>query len=107
MRARSRGRKPGAKLQLRILFNAYPETSKCPSCSKIGKIRRSRSRNIIERIIRATRIFGIYKCRECGWRGYLRRYIFNYYSLITASFYLLLIISIAFIITIILRKNFG
>ncbi|MGH2575090.1 MAG: hypothetical protein ACRDFC_05245, partial [Ignavibacteria bacterium] len=67
-------------MQLKIFFKAYPETAGCPSCSKIGKIRRSRNRNILESLIKATKLLGIYKCKECGWRGYLKRYSFNHYS---------------------------
>ncbi len=94
-------------MQLRIFYKTYPETASCPSCSKIGRIRRSRSRNLVEMLLKGSRMVGIYKCRECGWRGYLKRYTFNYYSLITASFYLLLIVSVAYIITKVLKKNFG
>jgi hypothetical protein len=94
-------------LQLRIFFKTFPETSKCPSCGQIGRIRRSRTRNLFEMILKSTNFFGIYKCRDCGWRGYLKRFTFNYYSLITASFYLLLIFSVAYIITKVLKKNFG
>jgi hypothetical protein len=94
-------------LQLRIFFKAYPETSSCPSCARIGTIRRSRSRNLLEMTVKATRLFGVYKCRDCGWRGYLKKFSFNVYSLLTASFYLLLIISVAYIITKVLKQNFG
>jgi hypothetical protein len=94
-------------VQLRIFYKAYPETSRCPSCGVIGKIRRSRSRNIFESIIKFTKIFGLFKCRDCGWRGILSKYTFNRYSFITATFYLILIISVAYIITKVLKKNFG
>jgi hypothetical protein len=54
-----------------------------------------------------TKLFGIYKCRECGWRGYLSRYTLNKYSLITGGFYFVLIVFVAYIITKVLKKNFG
>jgi hypothetical protein len=94
-------------VQLRIFFKTYPETSRCPSCSKIGKIRRSRSRNIFETAIKVSRLWGLYKCRECGWRGILSKYTFNYYSIITFVFYSALIFIVAYVITKILKKNFG
>jgi len=37
-------------VQLRIFFKTFPETTKCPSCGKVGTIRRSRARNIFETI---------------------------------------------------------
>jgi hypothetical protein len=94
-------------LQLKVFYKTFPETSKCPSCSKIGRLRRSRSRNFFESFVKLTRFFGLYKCRECGWRGFLSKYTFNYYSLITLAFYLILIASTAYIITKVLKKNFG
>jgi ssDNA-binding Zn-finger/Zn-ribbon topoisomerase 1 len=94
-------------LQLKIFFKSFPETSRCPSCNKIGKIRRSRARNFFETLIKATRMWSLYKCRECGWRGILSKYTFNSYSLITFAFYMVLIISVAYIITKVLKKNFG
>jgi hypothetical protein len=94
-------------LQLKIFFKTFPETSRCPSCSAIGKLRRSRSRGILEEVIKFTNIFGVYKCRECGWRGYLRKYTINRYSFIAISFYMFLIFSVAYVITKVLKKNFG
>lgn len=37
----------------------------------------------------------------------LSKYTFNRYSVITVTFYLILIISVAYIITKVLKKNFG
>jgi predicted RNA-binding Zn-ribbon protein involved in translation (DUF1610 family) len=94
-------------LQLKIFFKAFPETSKCPSCGKIGTIRRSRTRNFLETAAKSTGVVSIYKCRECGWRGFLKRYMINRYSFFTVIFYGILILSVAYIITQILKKNFG
>ena len=73
----------------------------------MGRIRRSRSRNAFESFIKMTKLFGIYKCRECGWRGYLSRYTLNKYSFITGGFYFVLIVFVAYIITKVLKRNFG
>jgi len=94
-------------LQLKIFFKSFPETAKCPSCSKIGTIRRSRARSFLESTAKAIGVWGVYKCRDCGWRGMIRKYTVNRYSFITFLLYSALILSIAYIINKILQKNFG
>jgi predicted RNA-binding Zn-ribbon protein involved in translation (DUF1610 family) len=94
-------------LQLKVFFKAFPETAKCPSCGKVGTIRRSRARNIFENTIKYSGLASVYKCRECGWRGVLRRYTMNRYSFITLFFYAALVFIVAYIINAILQKNFN
>ncbi len=94
-------------MNLKILFKAFPENSKCPSCGNFGRLRKSRSRNFLENVFKFSRLLGIYKCRECGWRGYLKKYTFNRYSLITLSFYLLIVVTVGYIISKVLQRNFG
>jgi predicted RNA-binding Zn-ribbon protein involved in translation (DUF1610 family) len=94
-------------LQLKIFFKTFPETAKCPSCGRIGTIRRSRARNVLESAIKFTQLASLYKCRDCGWRGILKKYTINRYSFITLLFYTVLILSVAYIITTVLKKNFG
>jgi predicted RNA-binding Zn-ribbon protein involved in translation (DUF1610 family) len=94
-------------LQLKIFFKAFPETARCPSCGKVGAVRRSRAKNIFESAVKATQVANLYKCRECGWRGVLKKYTVNKYSFITILFYSFLIVSVAYIITNILKSKFG
>jgi len=94
-------------LQLKIFFKAFPETSKCPSCGKIGTIRRSRTKNFAEFLVKSSGVANLYKCRECGWRGPLKKYTVNKYSFVTLIFYAILIFSVAYIITNVLKKNFS
>ncbi|HAX49313.1 MAG TPA: hypothetical protein PK605_05000 [Ignavibacteria bacterium] len=94
-------------MQLRIFFKTYPETSRCPSCGKIGTIRRSRAKNLFESSIKFTRVANLFKCRECGWRGILKKYMVNKYSFITLAFYIILTVSVAYVIRQVLLKNFG
>jgi hypothetical protein len=94
-------------MQLKVFYKTYPETSRCVSCSKIGRIRRSRSRNLLESLIKMTNIWGIYKCRECGWRGIKSKISMNSNSIFTLILYLIIIVSVAYILIKILNKNFG
>lgn len=51
-------------------MNVIAKSSKiCPVCFSTDKVHRSRSRNIFEKILKATRLFNIYRCHNCGWRG--------------------------------------
>ncbi|HWA07061.1 MAG TPA: hypothetical protein VG961_10985 [Ignavibacteria bacterium] len=94
-------------MQLRIFFKTFPETSKCPSCGKIGTIRRSRTKNFFETSVKLSRVANLYKCRECGWRGMLKKYTVNKYSFITLVFYIVLVVSVAYVIRQVLMNNFG
>ncbi len=94
-------------MQLRIFFKTFPETSRCPSCNKIGTIRRSRTKNSLESFVKFTRLANLYKCRECGWRGILKKYMVNKYSFITLFFYIVLVVSVAYVIRQVLMNNFG
>jgi len=94
-------------VQLRIFFKTFPETTKCPSCRRVGTIRRSRARNLFETLVKSSKMAGSYKCRDCGWRGILKKYTINRYSIITMTFYIILILLVAYIISMVLQKNFS
>ncbi len=51
----------------------FKKSTICPSCKTIGKLHKSHSRGIIERIINHTYIWGLFRCHNCGWRGVLLR----------------------------------
>jgi len=61
----------------KILTKREPQFITCPSCGTPDHVYRSRSRNIFERIAKASRILGLYRCHNCNWRGYLWIYSFN------------------------------
>jgi predicted RNA-binding Zn-ribbon protein involved in translation (DUF1610 family) len=42
--------------------------NRCPGCNSIATLRRSRSRNLFERVLKLIKLKP-YVCRECGWRG--------------------------------------
>ncbi len=54
-----------------IVFRRDPTYGKCPGCGKYNTLRRSRTRNIRESILKLTTIYKVYRCRDCGWRGFL------------------------------------
>lgn len=62
---------------------------------------------MLESVIKTSNAFGIYKCKECGWRGIRKKYFVNRYSFITLVFYSGLVLSVAYIISKVLKKNFG
>lgn len=41
----------------------------CPICKSDERVHRSRARNIFEKLLKSTKIFTIYRCHNCGWRG--------------------------------------
>lgn len=47
---------------------------RCPQCSTVGKVYRSRVNGIFERLRRmAMPIVAVYRCHNCNWRGWLLR----------------------------------
>lgn len=42
----------------------------CPHCGKIGTLHRSRSRSFYERAVKFLLPYKIYRCSNCGWRGF-------------------------------------
>lgn len=53
----------------KLLHKVDPAFARCPSCKSIGALNRSRARTIWEKILKSLRIFRIYRCSVCGWRG--------------------------------------
>lgn len=54
----------------KVLISRNPAYSACPACGKKGTLQRSRTNSMKEQIIRKTGFFKIYRCVECGWRGF-------------------------------------
>ena len=76
----------------------------CPQCKAVGKLRRSRSNNAIEKIVKKTGLFNYYRCRECGWRGTRLIIGFGKTSLKTLLVYLLLMIGTAVVVKFVVQK---
>lgn len=77
-----------------ILIMANTNFSKiCPVCFSTDKVHHSRSRNIFEKILKSTRVFNIYRCHNCGWRGIKMRKIrikFNFAAVVRYVFLILI-----------------
>jgi hypothetical protein len=58
-------------------------------------------------MIKSSGLANTFKCRECGWRGILKRYTVNKYSFITFALYAILIMIVAYVINQVLQKNFS
>jgi hypothetical protein len=87
-----------------LIFKKNPIYEKCPSCTSIGSLRKSRSRTFLEKIIKNTTPLRIYRCKKCGWRGYRIRLILTKKSVKNAFVYLILVLISAFIINQILKR---
>ena len=82
----------------KVLIHRNPQFGKCPACKKSGTIHRSRSRSVLEQIAQLTSIIKIYKCKECGWRGFRSTLVITKKSVQSIFAYLVLIIIAAFIV---------
>lgn len=47
---------------------------KCPQCKTVGKVNRSKTRNLRERIrLQVVPVYAVYRCHNCNWRGWMKR----------------------------------
>ena len=87
-----------------LIFKKNPLYEKCPSCFSQTTLRKSRARKLSEKIIKNFTIFGLYRCKKCGWRGYRPRFILTTQSVKNGIIYLILIAFAAIIIYQILKR---
>ncbi len=59
----------------RVGFRRDASFSKCPSCNQYNTLRRSKTRSVIEAVVKAGTWFKVYRCTNCGWRGYKSTFI--------------------------------
>ncbi len=82
-----------------IIQRKNPVFARCPSCAAAGTVYRSHSRNTKEKLIKRISFLKLYRCKQCGWRGYR-----STITLTIQSFQALLIyIGIAIIIALVVR----
>jgi uncharacterized protein with PIN domain len=89
---------------MNILVRFNPQYGRCPQCKTVGHLRRSRSRNMREQILRKTGILKIYRCSECGWRGFRSTLVITKKSIRMAFFYIILILLTVMIASTVIKK---
>jgi predicted RNA-binding Zn-ribbon protein involved in translation (DUF1610 family) len=87
-----------------IIQRKNPVFEKCPSCSASGSVYRSHSRNWIEKLVKRITFIKVYRCKECGWRGYRSTVAFTTKSIQSLLIYIGIGIIIALIVRIILSR---
>lgn len=81
-----------------------PDISRCPSCSLPGTLHRSKGRSLSERIIKKITFFKIYRCSQCGWRGYLSTFKVAKISVRNISYYLVFAVVVAIVVREIIKR---
>jgi predicted RNA-binding Zn-ribbon protein involved in translation (DUF1610 family) len=76
----------------------------CPECKSVGVLRRSRPRNLWERIVKSSRVLNYYRCRECGWRGMKSNFSLKKLSLRVILFYIAFILFAALVVRFIILR---
>ncbi|MEW6193750.1 MAG: hypothetical protein AB1521_01165 [Bacteroidota bacterium] len=84
--------------KLEILTYRNPQYAKCRGCGKSATLHHSRARNMKEQIIKKMTYYKIYRCDECGWRGYIPSITFSRNFWKSALIYLLLIFISAYLV---------
>jgi len=81
----------------KIFIYRNPQLSRCPSCTALATLHRSRARNMWEQIVRKTTFYKTYRCKECGWRGFRSTITFTRKSLKAIIIYASLILLTAWL----------
>ncbi|HZW38679.1 MAG TPA: hypothetical protein VFF33_05210 [Ignavibacteriaceae bacterium] len=71
-----------------IIFKKNPVFGKCPSCNKVNTLHHSKIRNFKEMLTKNFTFFKMYRCSQCGWRGYLSTLTLTKTSLKNIAIYL-------------------
>ena len=74
---------------------------RCPQCRTIGKVNRSKTRTLGEKIrMRLVPMYAIYRCHNCNWRGWLLRSTYSpvVNRLLLAGYILIMALAIAAVV---------
>jgi hypothetical protein len=88
----------------RVLIKKSPVYSACPSCRSFNTIRRSSSRNGWEHFVDHVTFYRMFRCKKCGWRGYMSTLTITSKSIKTVLLYLFLGLASAFVVREILKR---
>lgn len=91
-------------LNLRILYRTDPRVHFCPGCNKQGGLKKSRSRNLAEKIVKVLTPFSRFRCKLCGWRGYKSAYILKAASFKAIFIYVFLFVGTLAVVSFVLKR---
>jgi len=91
-------------INLKVLYRTDARVTSCPDCNKFGSLKRSRSRNTFEKMVKYITPFTTFRCKECGWRGFKSNYIFKAASFKAIMLYIILLLGTAFIVRFIILR---
>lgn len=87
----------------KILLKTDHTFAKCPNCGAVGKLRRSKTKNSVERSWKLG-FWGYYRCRECDWRGKKLSISMRRITYKTIILYLFLMLATAVIVRLVIQK---
>ncbi len=87
-----------------IILRKNPLFERCPSCSNVSTLHRSRTRNWKESFFKSFSFYKIYRCDNCGWRGYLSTITITSKSILNLVKYMFLALLSGYIAYMILSK---
>ncbi len=90
--------------ELKIIYSINPVFKKCPECGAPGTLHRSRARTFFEQMLKKVSFYNIYRCKNCGWRGYLSTLTITKSSITNLFIYTVLVLVSAFVIRFVLTK---
>ncbi|MBI1939020.1 MAG: hypothetical protein HYS25_12990 [Ignavibacteriales bacterium] len=67
-------------------------------------LQKSHARNMTEQIIKKLSFYKIYRCKECGWRGYISTITFSWQAFKAAFVYAFLILITAYVVKALITK---
>jgi predicted RNA-binding Zn-ribbon protein involved in translation (DUF1610 family) len=88
----------------KVILKRDPVLESCPSCGAANTIRRSHSRSTKEKLINHFTIYKTYRCKNCGWRGFLKTVTLSSSTFRVVAIYLLLLLLSGFITIQILKR---
>lgn len=87
-----------------VIIKKNPIFQRCPSCKEPNVLHRSRIRNMREGFIKTFTFYKLYRCKKCGWRGYLSTLTLTVRSLKTLALYFAIALIAAFIVREVLKR---
>jgi predicted RNA-binding Zn-ribbon protein involved in translation (DUF1610 family) len=91
-------------MQKNNIFNKNPLFQECPGCGDSNMLRKSHPRGWNEALIDSLTFYKVYRCRKCGWRGYLSTFNASAITVKAIIFYVLMVVLAAYAVILVLSK---